>query len=157
MRAVRVAAPLRIDGRLDESVYADVESITGFIQQEPQEGQPATEKTEAWILFDDVNLYLSARNWNSQQAREIANELRRDNSNILGNDNFTFVIDPLHDRRNGYLGQRAVRRLHCQAGELTLHYHAERADAHQQPGPVQCRYPGPEFRCEIAVGIHRRQ
>ena len=31
--------------------------------------QPATEKTEAWILFDDVNLYISARNWNSQQAK----------------------------------------------------------------------------------------
>lgn len=105
VRAVRVTEPLRIDGRLDESVYAGVESITGFIQQEPQEGQPATEKTEAWILFDDVNLYISARNWNSQPEREIANELRRDNSNILGNDNFTFVIDPLHDRRNGYLFQ----------------------------------------------------
>ena len=105
VRAVRVTEPLRIDGRLDESVYADVESISGFIQQEPQEGQPATEKTEAWILFDDVNLYISARNWNSQPEREIANELRRDNSNILGNDNFTFVIDPLHDRRNGYLFQ----------------------------------------------------
>lgn len=105
VRAVRVTEPLRIDGRLDERVYAGVESITGFIQQEPQEGQPATEKTEAWILFDDVNLYISARNWNSQQEREIANELRRDNSNILGNDNFTFVIDPLHDRRNGYLFQ----------------------------------------------------
>ena len=61
VRAVRVAEPLRIDGRLDEDVYAAVESITGFIQQEPEEGQPATEKTEAWILFDDVNLYICAR------------------------------------------------------------------------------------------------
>lgn len=105
VRAVRVAAPLRIDGRLDEDVYAAVESITGFIQQEPHEGQPATEKTEAWILFDDVNLYICARNWDSHPEREIANELRRDNGNILGNENFTFVIDPLHDRRNGYLFQ----------------------------------------------------
>ena len=105
VRAVRVAEPLRIDGRLDEDVYAAVESITGFIQQEPEEGQPATEKTEAWILFDDVNLYICARNWDSHPEREIANELRRDNGNILGNENFTFVIDPLHDRRNGYLFQ----------------------------------------------------
>ena len=35
----------------------------------------------------------------------MANELRRDNGNVLGNENFTFVIDPLHDRRNGYLFQ----------------------------------------------------
>ncbi len=105
VRAFRVATPLRIDGRLDEDVYAAVESITGFIQQEPQEGQPASEKTEAWILFDEVNLYICARNWDSQPEREIANELRRDNGNILGNDNFTFVIDTFHDRRNGYLFQ----------------------------------------------------
>ncbi len=105
VRAVRVASPLRIDGRLDEEVYSSVVAISDFIQQEPDEGQPATEKTEAWILFDEVNLYISARNWDSHPEREIANELRRDNGNILGNENFTFVIDTFHDRRNGYLFQ----------------------------------------------------
>ena len=105
MRAFRVPSPLRIDGRLDEEIYRTVEPLTDFIQQEPDEGQPATEKTDAWILFDDVNLYICARNWDSQPEREIANELRRDNSNILGNENLTFAIDTLHDRRNGYVFQ----------------------------------------------------
>ena len=105
VRAVRLDAPLKIDGRLDEAVYTSVEPISGFIQQEPREGAPATEKTEAWILFDDENLYIAARNWDSHPEREIANELRRDNSNILGNENFTFVIDTFHDGRNGYLFQ----------------------------------------------------
>ena len=50
-------------------------------------------------------LYIAARRWDSHPEREVANELRRDNGNILGNENFTFVIDPLHDRRNGYLFQ----------------------------------------------------
>ncbi len=105
VRAVRLNAPLDIDGRLDESVYTAVPSISDFIQQEPQEGQPATEKTEAWILFDDDNIYISARMWDSHPEREIANELRRDNGNILGNENFTFVIDTFHDKRNGYMFQ----------------------------------------------------
>ena len=105
VRAVRIAAPLKIDGRLDEPVYRAVEPISGFIQQEPHEGEPATERTDAWILFDDENLYICARNWDSHPEREIANELRRDNGNILGNENFTFVIDTLHDGRNGYLFQ----------------------------------------------------
>jgi Domain of unknown function (DUF5916)/Carbohydrate family 9 binding domain-like len=105
VRAVRLEAPLSIDGRLDEGVYAAVPPISDFIQQEPREGQPATEKTEAWILFDDTNLYISARMWDSHPEREIANELRRDNGNILGNENFTFVIDTFHDKRNGYLFQ----------------------------------------------------
>ena len=105
VRAWRVEAPLVIDGRLDEAVYTRVEPLTDFLQQEPREGQPATEKTEAWILFDDTNLYISARNWDSHPEREVANELRRDNGNILGNENFTFVIDTFHDKRNGYLFQ----------------------------------------------------
>src|SRR6188768_1674126 len=52
VRAVRLDAPLILDGRLDEPSYASVLPLTDFIQQEPQEGQPATEKTEAWIFFD---------------------------------------------------------------------------------------------------------
>jgi len=85
VRAVRVGGPLKIDGRLDEDVYRSVEPISGFIQQEPREGDPATERTDAWILFDDDTLYICARNWDSHPEREIANELRRDNRNILGN------------------------------------------------------------------------
>jgi hypothetical protein len=69
---VRLSTPLRIDGRLDEEVYVSVEPITGFIQQEPREGAPATEKTDAWILFDDVNLYIVARCWDSHPERDSA-------------------------------------------------------------------------------------
>jgi hypothetical protein len=105
VRAVRLETPLVVDGRLDEAVYSAVSPLTDFIQQEPEEGQPATERTEAWILFDGSNLYIAARCWDSHPEREVINELRRDNGNILGNENFTFVIDPFHDRRNGYLFQ----------------------------------------------------
>ncbi|MGD9905029.1 MAG: DUF5916 domain-containing protein [Vicinamibacterales bacterium] len=105
IRAVRLDGPLHLDGRLDEDVYAAVAPLTDFLQQEPREGQPATEKTEAWILFDDTSLYVAARCWDSHPEREVANELRRDNGNILGNENVTFVIDTFHDRRNGYLFQ----------------------------------------------------
>ena len=76
IRAVRLTAPLTLDGRLDEAVYRDVAPVTDFIQQEPQEGQPATEKTEAWVLFDDENLYVCARNWDSHPEREVANVVR---------------------------------------------------------------------------------
>jgi hypothetical protein len=105
VRAVKLNAPLKVDGHLDEEIYSRVLPITDFIQQEPREGSPATEKTDAWIFFDDNSVYISARCWDSHPEREIANELRRDNGNVLGNENFTFVIDTLHDRRNGYLFQ----------------------------------------------------
>jgi hypothetical protein len=61
IRAVRLTAPLTLDGRLDESIYEDVHSASGFIQQVPLEGEAATEGTELWVFFDDTNLYVSAR------------------------------------------------------------------------------------------------
>jgi hypothetical protein len=102
IRAVRVAPPLRIDGVLDEAVYGTVPAITEFIQQEPDEGQPATERTEAWVLFDDEHLYVAARCHDSQPHRIVANDMRRDGRNIGQNDNLSIVLDTFHDRRNGY-------------------------------------------------------
>ena len=61
LRAVRIDAPLDLDGRLDEAVYRDVPAAGGFRQQVPREGQPATEPTEVWVLFDDEALYVAAR------------------------------------------------------------------------------------------------
>ena len=102
VRAIRLATGIRLDGQLDEAVYSDVEAITDFVQQVPVEGAPATEKTEAWIMFDDTNVYVSARVWESAPESEwIANEMRRDTSQLRQNDTFTAFFDTFYDRRNG--------------------------------------------------------
>src|SRR5262245_31576462 len=88
VRALPTAQPLRIDGRLDEEIYRATPAITDFVQQEPDEFKPATEKTEAWIFFDDHNIYISARNWESHPERRVANEMRRDTSQLRQNDTF---------------------------------------------------------------------
>jgi hypothetical protein len=94
-----------MDGRLDDEIYRTTLPIDGFIQQEPSEGAPASEKTEAWVFFDDRNIYIAARCWDSQPDRDILTELRRDNNNIIQNENFTVVLDTFHDRRNGFFFQ----------------------------------------------------
>src|SRR5687768_3543720 len=78
VRAHHIDAPIRVDGRLDEEVYGRTPAISGFVQQEPDEYAPATEKTEAWIFFDNDNVYVAARNWESHPERRVANEMRRD-------------------------------------------------------------------------------
>jgi hypothetical protein len=103
VRAVRIASPLRIDGRLDEAPYEQTEAVSDFLQQEPNEGQPATERTEAWVFFDDENVYVSARCWDSHPERMVANEMRRDTNQLRQNDTFAVLLDTFHDRRNGYL------------------------------------------------------
>ncbi len=102
MRATRIDAPLTIDGLLDEDAYASVTSISDFIQQEPREGEPASEKTEVWILTDRDHLYIGVRCHDSQATRIVANDMRRDGRNIGQNDNLSVVLDTFYDRRNGY-------------------------------------------------------
>ena len=101
VRAVRLTAPLNFDGKLDDEVYSTVPPISGFIQQEPNEGQPATEPTNMWIFFDDNNVYISARMFSSQPTRIRANEMRRDSNNLLKNDFFYVTMDTLFDHRSG--------------------------------------------------------
>ena len=103
MRPTRLNAPLVLDGRLDEDMYRRISPVGNFIQQEPNEGQLATEQTEVWVWFDDNNIYIAARCWHSEPARIVANEMKRDSYNMFGNEVFGVVIDPFYDRRNGYL------------------------------------------------------
>ena len=101
IRAYRFRGPIRIDGVLDEAHYREVPGISDFIQIEPNAGMLATEQTEVWLSFDDNNLYVTFRAWDSQMDRLIANEMRRDNNGIFsGSDLVGFALDTDFDRRN---------------------------------------------------------
>ena len=102
VRAVRTAEPLRLDGRLDEGVYETVAPLTDFIQQVPDEGAPATERTEAWLLFDDENIYVGVRAHDSAPPDQwVANDMRRDTPQLRQNDTVAVIFDTFYDRRNG--------------------------------------------------------
>src|SRR5688572_23048888 len=78
IRAIKLTEPLKLDGLLDESVYADNIPASNFIQQEPNEGQPATERTESWVMFDADHVYVAFRCFDSHPERMVVNEMRRD-------------------------------------------------------------------------------
>ena len=102
VRAVRVVERIRLDGILDEDVYDETQSIGGFVQQVPDEGAPASEATEAWVLFDDDHLYVAARCFDSAPPAEwVANDMRRDTAQLRQNDTFAVILDTFYDRRNG--------------------------------------------------------
>jgi hypothetical protein len=104
VRATRVAAPLRIDGRLDEEVYTTVPAIDDFVQTLPTPGAASTERTEAWVLYDDNNFYLVCRCWDSAPPEQwVANDMRRDSQRLRDNDNFGVSLDTYHDRRNAFV------------------------------------------------------
>ena len=103
MRAIRLDQPLTLDGILDEPVYENVSPVNGFIQQEPNEGARATEDTDLWVLFDDKQVFIAARCWDSRPELIMANEMRRDNLGLFQNDNFAVVLDTFYDRRNAFV------------------------------------------------------
>ena len=101
LRAIRLTEPLRVDGRLDEAVYEREHPMSDFVQTEPQEGSPATERTEIWVMFDEENLYVTFRCFETQPERRIANVMQKDNGNLFQNDGVSFFLDTFYDRRNG--------------------------------------------------------
>ena len=101
IRATRIQSPLRIDGQLDEAVYQEVRFLSNFTQAVPDNGQPATQRTEAWVLFDDEHFYVSARCYDTRpESAWTANEMRRDTG--ARNDDFRIGIDTYFDRQSGY-------------------------------------------------------
>ncbi len=101
VRSVRLTGPWRLDGVLDEPIYAEVPPIDGFIQQLPEAGVPPTEETDAWVFHDENNLYVAARLWDSEPDGLIANEMQRDSFQLVNNDFFSVGLDTFYDRRNG--------------------------------------------------------
>ncbi|MEX1257923.1 MAG: DUF5916 domain-containing protein [Gemmatimonadota bacterium] len=101
VRAFRVDTPIQADGRLDEPFYANTPAVSDFVQAVPIEGGEPTERTEAWMAFDDTNVYVSARIWDSEgEDGWIANEMRRDSNQLRANDSFGVYLDTYHDGRN---------------------------------------------------------
>jgi len=101
MPAVIATEAPHIDGRLDDPAWKQAEFHGDFIQREPNEGEPATEKTEIAILYDDENLYIGVHCFDSEPDRIRATELRRDGE-LRNDDNFEIVLDTYHDQRNAF-------------------------------------------------------
>src|SRR5690349_16458604 len=57
-RATRTTRPPTIDGQLNEEAWSQAQVMSDFTQMDPDEGQPATERTEVRILYDDHALYV---------------------------------------------------------------------------------------------------
>jgi Carbohydrate family 9 binding domain-like len=101
--AVRISpteAPT-IDGDVSDPVWAKANVIDNFIQKSPNPGQPATERTEVRILYDENNLYLSFYNFDRDPNAIIARSLERDGP-LFTADSDVIFIDPGLTRRNAY-------------------------------------------------------
>ena len=104
MRAIKLTEPLRVDGNLDEPVYSANPPFGGFIQVAPKAGAPSSERIDVWVMFDEAQVYVAAKCWDSSPPSEwVANELRRDTNQLRNNETFGVMFDTFYDRRNGFM------------------------------------------------------
>ena len=89
----------RIDGILDDEVWQHAPISSDFIQKEPKEGQPATEKTTVQIVYDDEALYIGIMCYDSEPDRIVAQLTRRDG--WIESDSINLLLDPYHDHQTG--------------------------------------------------------
>jgi len=100
--AVETKTPPKIDGNvLDDPVWKNISQTTDFIQQSPDEGKPASEKTIVKIAFTNDHFYLSVVCYSDQPENIIINDTRRD-SPLDDMDSFIFILDTFNDNQNGY-------------------------------------------------------
>jgi hypothetical protein len=101
VQAVRITERITVDGRLDEPAWTRAEPATDFIQWEPEPGMPSSEKTEVRFLYNDENLYVGARCWDSDPTHLTIHELRQDFESRQS-DTFAFLLDSLHDLQSAF-------------------------------------------------------
>jgi hypothetical protein len=102
LRAFRVrgAAP-QIDGRLDDEAWNSADAIEDFVQEDPDNMQPPTERTVVRIAYDDRYLYIAARCYSRTVAQIRTGLGRRDNFPL--SDVIEFAFDPRHDHLTAYV------------------------------------------------------
>ena len=101
--AVSLAAeqPIRLDGLLDEEVWRRAVPATDFVQLDPDNGAPATERTEVRVVFTAHSLYLGVLCLDSEPDKLFGNQMQRDQP-FSADDRFMWAIDTYLDGRTGY-------------------------------------------------------
>lgn len=100
--AVPIDAPPAIDGVLDEPFWRTIEPITGFLQRDPVDGAPATERTEVRIAYTADALYFGMMMYDDEPELILGNILQRGGW-IDKDDRVLIALDTYRDRRNAYL------------------------------------------------------
>jgi len=125
IRAAKVDTGPKVDGVLDDAVWQTATPVETFTQQEPNLGQPASERTEVRIVYDSRTIYIAVHAYQpggvalaeagagatgpgaAPHAHPgggvVATEMRRDSDRLFDEDNFQVILDTFKDSRNGYM------------------------------------------------------
>ncbi len=101
--AVHVQEAPRVDGDvLNDPAWAGIESVEGFWQITPNEGEPSTERTVVKIAYTASTLYFAVICYDRTPSSIIASDSRRDTP-LDNTDSFQIILDTYRDTQNGFV------------------------------------------------------
>ena len=100
--AVHVDEPPLVDGVLDDRAWQQALPLSGFVQAEPFEGEPASQLTDVRIVYDDGAVYVGVLLHDSNPSQIVTTDTRRD-AGLNSMDSFQLILDTFHDRQNGFV------------------------------------------------------
>ncbi len=86
--------------RPDSAAARQMAKVEGFTQRDPKDGQPASQKTEAYVGYTDKNLYVAFVCFDAEPGKIRARLSRREN--IDEDDQVRVYLDSFHDQRRSY-------------------------------------------------------
>ncbi|MGW8268087.1 MAG: DUF5916 domain-containing protein, partial [Longimicrobiales bacterium] len=99
VHATRTSEAIHLDGHLTEEAWQLATPARVFTQLDPWEGEPATEDTEVYILYDDDALYIGAI---LTDSRPVSTRLGRRDGFLMDSDWLTISLDSYNDNRSGF-------------------------------------------------------
>jgi hypothetical protein len=97
--APRLSTPILIDGKLDDPGWSEAARATGFAEVDPGDQVKPPVESEAWIAYDEKNLYVALIARDDPRAVRVS---LRERDNIFSDDYFGVMIDTYGDHAWGY-------------------------------------------------------
>ncbi|MCG8455154.1 MAG: carbohydrate binding family 9 domain-containing protein [Holophagales bacterium] len=103
LAAAPIAQPPALDGDVaGDPAWMGLPAAAGFVQTTPDEGRPATERTEVFVAFDESRLYIGVICHDRDPDGIIISDSRRDAS-LSETDSFRVLLDTFGDRQTGFV------------------------------------------------------
>lgn len=101
LQALKISQAPKIDGMLDDPIWATAPEATDFTQNYPSAGQPASRKTVVMVVYDNTAIYVGAYLYDDPAL--IRKQLTaRDEEMQKDVDYFSIFFDTYHDKQNGF-------------------------------------------------------
>jgi len=99
-KATKITSAPAINGILDEELWQAGEWVDDFTQNEPYNGRPASQRTEFKVLYDEDNLFVAVKAFDTSPDSIVNRLTRRDQAD---GDLVGIILDSFHDLRTGFL------------------------------------------------------